>query len=57
VLDQFVAILKEDDTGAIVYLEKHENEFKAHFSEIIVNQITESLLEFDFEKALALVTN
>ncbi len=56
VLDQFISLLKDDDTGATLYLEQHENDFKAHFSEMIVNNITEALLEFDFEKALALVT-
>jgi ABC-type histidine transport system ATPase subunit len=56
VLDQFISLLKDDDTGATLYLEQHENDFKAHFSEMIVNNITEALLEFDFEKALALAT-
>ena len=57
VLDQFIALLKDDDTGATIYLEQHENDFKAHFSEVIVNNITEALLEFDFEKALTLATS
>ena len=57
VLDQFIALLKDDDTGATLYLEQHENDFKAHFSEVIVNNITEALLEFDFEKALTLATS
>jgi PAS domain S-box-containing protein len=56
VLNKFIALLEDDDTGATLYLEQHEADFKAHFSEVIVNNITEALLEFDFEKALVLVT-
>ncbi len=56
-LDQFILLLKDDDTGAIIYLEKHESDFKAHFSDIIFDNMIEALLEFDFEKALALATS
>jgi two-component system sensor histidine kinase/response regulator len=56
ILQSFIALLKDDDTGALTYLEKHEQAFKAHFSNQIFNTINEALLEFDFEKAMALVT-
>jgi flagellar motor component MotA len=56
VLSQFISLLKDDDTQATLYLEQHEDDFKAHFSEDIVHHITEALLAFDFEKALALTT-
>ena len=56
VLSQFISLLKDDDTQATLYLERHEDDFKAHFSEDIVHHITEALLAFDFEKALALTT-
>ena len=55
ILQSFIALLKDDDTGALPYLEKHEQAFKAHFSNQIFNTINEALLEFDFEKALVLV--
>jgi two-component system sensor histidine kinase/response regulator len=55
ILQSFIALLKNDDTGALPYLEKHEQAFKAHFSNRIFNTINDALLEFDFEKALALV--
>jgi hypothetical protein len=55
ILQSFIALLKDDDTGALTYLEKHEQAFKAHFSNQIFNTINDALLEFDFEKALALV--
>lgn len=55
ILQSFIALLKDDDTGALPYLEKHEQAFKAHFSNQIFNTINEALLEFNFEKALVLV--
>ena len=54
IVQPFIAFLKDDDTGALAYLEKHEQAFKAHFSNQTFNSINEALLEFDFEKALAL---
>ncbi len=57
VFDKFIELLKDDDTDANVYLELHESAFKAHFSEVIFNNMTEALLDFDFEKALALATS
>ena len=54
ILQPFIVLLKDDDTGALAYLEKHEQAFKAHFSNLTFNTINEALLEFDFEKALAL---
>ena len=54
IVQPFIALLNDDDTGALAYLEKHEQAFKAHFSNQIFNSINEALLEFDFEKALAL---
>ena len=54
IVQPFIALLKDDDTGALAYLEKHEQAFKAHFSNQTFNSINEALLEFDFEKALAL---
>ena len=56
VYDKFIALLKDDDTEANVYLELNETDFKAHFTEVIFNNMTEALLDFDFEKALALAT-
>lgn len=55
ILLSFIALMKDDDTGALPYLEKHEQAFKAHFSDRVFNTINDALLEFDFEKALALV--
>jgi two-component system sensor histidine kinase/response regulator len=55
ILLSFIALIKDDDTGALPYLEKHEQTFKAHFSNRVFNTINDALLEFDFEKALALV--
>ena len=57
VLDKYIELLKDDDTEANVYLERHEIDFKAHFSEVIFNNMTNALLDFDFEKALALATS
>jgi hypothetical protein len=57
VFDKFIELLKDDDTDANVYLELHETDFKAHFTEVIFNNMTEALLDFDFEKALALATS
>jgi PAS domain S-box-containing protein len=54
ILQPFIALLKDDDTGALAYLEKYEQAFKAHFSNQTFDTINEALLEFDFEKALAL---
>ncbi len=54
VFDKFIALLKDDDTEASIYLELNETDFKAHFTEVIFNNMTEALLDFDFEKALAL---
>lgn len=56
-LDKFIALLNDDDTEANVYLERNETDFKAHFSEVIFNNMTNALLDFDFEKALALATS
>jgi two-component system sensor histidine kinase/response regulator len=52
--DKFISLLEDDDTEANVYLELNEVDFKAHFTEVIFNNMTEALLNFDFEKALAL---
>ena len=57
ILDKFIALLKDDDTEANVYLELNATDFKAHFSEVIFNNMTDALLDFDFEKALALATS
>jgi two-component system sensor histidine kinase/response regulator len=54
VFDKFIALLKDDDTEASIYLALNETDFKAHFTEVIFNNMTEALLDFDFEKALAL---
>ena len=57
VLDKFIALIKDDDTEANVYLERNEADFRANFSEEIFNKLTDALLEFDFEKALVLATS
>jgi hypothetical protein len=56
ILNPFIALLKDDDTGALAYLEEHELAFKTQFSNQIFNSMNEALLEFNFEKALALAT-
>jgi len=51
-----IALLKDDDTQAILYLEQHEAVFKSHFTQNTFQKINNALIEFDFEKALQLAT-
>ena len=56
-LERFISLLSDDDTGATLYLENHESAFKAHFTPSVFQKINSALLEFDFEKALQYSTS
>lgn len=56
-LEQLIGMLKDNDTQAIIHLEKYAELFKTHFSHALYEKINRALLEFDFEQALTLSTH
>jgi two-component system sensor histidine kinase/response regulator len=56
-LEQFIIMLKDNDTQAITQLEQHTEVFRAHFTPALYEKINRALLEFDFEQALTLTTH
>ena len=53
-LAQLAAMLKDNDTQAMLHFEQHAEVFKAHFTPAHYEKINRALLEFDFEHALTL---
>ena len=53
-LEQLIAMLKDNDTQAMLHLEQYAEVFQTHFTSALYEKITRALLEFDFEQALTL---